>query len=112
VARPESAPVHSATTAPITATATAILAPLRKYGRAAGTSARVRVCTRLASMVRISFFSSGSTEPSPSKVLTVTGKKQTRAMIASFGPIPKPNQTTRIGAIATIGIVCEATSRG
>ena len=33
-------------------------------------------------------------------MFTVTGKKQTRAMIASFGPIPKPNQTTRIGAMA------------
>ena len=40
------------------------------------------------------------------------GKKQTRAMIASFGPIPKPNQTTRIGAIAITGTVCEATSSG
>ena len=45
-------------------------------------------------------------------MLTVIGKKQTSAMIASFGPIPKPSQTTRIGAIAIMGIVCEATSSG
>ena len=40
------------------------------------------------------------------------GKKQIRAMIASFGPIPKPSQTTRIGATTTIGTVWEATSSG
>ena len=40
------------------------------------------------------------------------GKKQISAMIASFGPIPNPSQTTRIGAIAMIGTVCEATSSG
>ena len=42
----------------------------------------------------------------------MTGKKQTSAISSSFGPSPKPNQTTRIGAIATGGIVCEATSSG
>ena len=45
-------------------------------------------------------------------MLTVIGKKQISATIASFGPIPKPNQTTRIGAMTMIGIVCEATSSG
>ena len=55
---------------------------------------------------------SGSTERRPSRVLTVIGKKQTSATITSFGPIPKPSQTTRIGAIATTGTVCEATSSG
>ena len=62
--------------------------------------------------MRIIRSSSGSTERSPSSVLTVIGKKQTSAMIASFGPIPNPNQTTRIGAIAITGNVCEATSSG
>ena len=45
-------------------------------------------------------------------MLTTIGKKQIRAMIAIFGPIPKPNQTTRIGAMTMIGIVCEATTSG
>ncbi len=40
------------------------------------------------------------------------GKKQIRATITSFGPIPKPNQTIRIGAMTMIGIACEATSSG
>ena len=77
-----------------------------------GASTRRRVCQRLASSVRIIFTRSGSTEPSPSSVLTVIGKKQIRAMIASFGPIPNPSQTTRIGATTTIGTVWEATSSG
>ena len=38
--------------------------------------------------MRIILIASGSTERSPSSVLTVIGKKQTSAMIASFGPIP------------------------
>ena len=62
--------------------------------------------------MRISLIASGSTERSPSRALTVIGKKQISATIASLGPIPKPNQTTRIGARTTIGIVCEATSSG
>jgi hypothetical protein len=33
-------------------------------------------------------------------------------MIATLGPIPKPNQTTRIGAITITGIVCEAITSG
>ena len=67
---------------------------------------------RSASSVRISFTASRSTDRSPSSVLTVIGKKQIRAMIRSFGLIPKPNQTTRIGATTMIGTVCEATSSG
>ena len=45
-------------------------------------------------------------------MLTVIGKKQISAMIASLGPIPNPNQTTRIGAMTMIGTVWEATSSG
>ena len=39
-------------------------------------------------MLRISLSRSGSTERSPSSRLTVIGKKQISATIASFGPIP------------------------
>ena len=35
-----------------------------------------------------------------------------RAITISLGPIPKPNQITRIGAITTIGTACEATTMG
>ena len=92
--------------------ATAIFAPLKMNGIAAAPRRAQGVRHGPASRVRIIRSRSGSTERSPSSVLTVIGKKQISAMIASFGPIPKPNQTTRIGAIAMIGIVCEATSSG
>jgi hypothetical protein len=42
----------------------------------------------------------------------VIGKKQIRAMITSFGVIPNPNHTTRIGAMTMIGTVWEATRTG
>ncbi len=45
-------------------------------------------------------------------MLTVIGKKQISAMIATFGPIPNPNQTTRIGAMTMIGTVWLATITG
>ena len=45
-------------------------------------------------------------------MLTAIGKKQMSAMIAIFGPIPNPNQTTRIGAITITGMVWEATTIG
>ncbi len=45
-------------------------------------------------------------------MLTVIGKKQISAMIATFGPIPKPNQTTRIGATTITGTVWLATISG
>ena len=75
-----SAPAHSPKTAPITATATAILAPLKKKGSAVGASTRRRICQRRASSVRIILITSGSTERRPSSVLTVIGKKQTSAI--------------------------------
>ena len=62
--------------------------------------------------MRSSLSWSGSTERSASSVVTTTGKKQTSAMIASLGTIPKPNQTTSSGAMTTIGTACEATSSG
>ena len=57
--------------------------------------------------MRSSLSWSGSTRPSASSVVTTIGKKQTSAMIASFGTIPKPNQTTSSGAMITIGTVWE-----
>ena len=44
--RPELAPAHSAKTAPITATAIAIFVPLKKKGRAEGSSTRPRITAK------------------------------------------------------------------
>ena len=106
------APTHSPKTAPITEITAAIFAPLKRKGSEEGTSTAHRIRERLASSVRIIRPYSGSTARRPSSVLTVIGKKQTSAITTSFGPIPNPSQTTRIGAIAITGIVCDAIRRG
>ena len=54
----------------------------------------------------------GSTDHSPSTVVTTTGKKLTSATTSTLGISVNPNQTTRIGATATIGTICDATSHG
>ena len=91
---------------------TATLAPLNANGRAVGISTRQSRPQRVRAEGAQHLDQIRSTERRPSSVLTVIGKKQISATITSFGAIPKPNQTTRIGARSTIGIVCEATSSG
>ena len=111
--RPSLEPAYSAKTAPMTATATAILAPLSAAGRAAGASAQRKACQRVAPSVRMQLALLGvDASPGASSVVTTIGKKQTSATIASLGRIPKPNQTTSSGAMITIGTACEATSSG
>ena len=85
---------------------------MKKLGSAVGASTRRKICQREASRLRIILIASGSAERRPSSALTVIGKKQIRATTTILGPIPKPNQTSRIGAMTTIGIVCEATISG
>ena len=48
----------------------------------------------------------------PATVDTTIGKNEIRNTIAIFGRMPKPSQTTRIGAIATLGMVCDITRNG
>ena len=45
-------------------------------------------------------------------MFTAIGKKATRAITITFGRRSKPVQITKIGAIATIGIIWETTSQG
>ena len=45
-------------------------------------------------------------------MLTTIGKKQTSPITTSFGPIPKPSQITRIGAITITGTAWVATTSG
>ena len=104
--------VVSAMNAPMTPTASAMRAPLSAAGSPAGSSAKRNACQRLASSVRMSFSCSGSTAASPSTVVTSTGKKQMRAMIASFGKMPNPHQNTSSTPITGIGSACEPTASG
>ncbi len=63
-------------------------------------------------MARSRAISSGSEDARPSAVLIVSGKKQKSTTMETVGVIPKPNQMTRIGAMASICIVCDATKSG
>ena len=110
--RPELAPDCSAKTAPITATMTAILAPVNTLGSAAGSSTWRNVRQRVASKVRISLISSPSTAANPASVVITIEKKDTSAMTRSLGSRPKPSQSTSTGARIGIGIVWEAISSG
>jgi len=51
-------------------------------------------------------------ERGPATVVTSTGKKQMRAMIASFGKMPNPHQNTSSTPITGIGSACEPTASG
>ena len=62
--------------------------PLNRKGSDAGSSAFHSRFGRDAPSDRISLSSSGSTDRKPSSMLTIIGKKQINAMIASFGPMP------------------------
>ena len=109
---PEFDPACSANTAPITATATAIFAPVNTPGSAAGSSTCLKIRVREASNVRISLISSGSTAASPASVVTTIEKNDTSAITTSLGRMPNPSQNTSSGAMIGIGIVCEATNSG
>src|SRR5439155_6167645 len=93
--RPRVARASSARTAPITATATAILAPDSRPGSAAGASTRRSVRQREAPKVRSSLPRAGSTDSSPSSVVTTIGKNVISATIASLGRMSKPHQKAR-----------------
>src|SRR5208282_6287115 len=81
-------------------------------GSAAGSSPKRNACQREASSVRSSLRCSGSTEASPSTVVTSTGKKQISAITTSFGNSPKPHQNTSSTPITGIGTACEPTASG
>ncbi len=67
---------------------------------------------RVASKVRISLSSCGSTVARPSSVVTTTEKNDTSATTTSFGRIPKPSQNASNGATIGTGIAWEATTSG
>ncbi len=72
----------------MTDTVAATFRPLNRKGSEAGSSTERSVRSREAPKLFISLSSSGSTERRPSSRLTVIGKKQISATMASFGPMP------------------------
>ena len=91
---------------------TAIRRPVKNDGRAEGRRTIRQMCLLFAPMLRSRAISSGSADAKPSAVLIVSGKKQKSTTMETVGAIPKPNQMTRMGAMASICMVCDTTSMG
>src|SRR5438105_1425195 len=109
---PEFEPTNSPTTAPTTAKVTDTLRPLKIDGSAVGSRNLRNTLNGFAPIDRARSMTSDSTDLKPCTVATTTGKKPSRNAAMTLGTIPKPNQTTNSGAIATFGIDCENTSSG
>ena len=102
--------------APTTLAVAATFSAEKTYGSEAGNFSFQSVAQRDAAYERISSSARGSRASRPRSVLIVTGKKVRYAAITATGiqtgsPLP-PSQITTIGAIARIGIVCDATTYG
>jgi hypothetical protein len=65
-----------------------------------------------AESTRISSIACGFTDSRPRTMLTRVGKKQISAAMAILGSMPLPNSSTRIGALATTGMVLMITTSG
>lgn len=103
---------NSPTTAPITDRGTAILKAAKRYGRQLGILSRKKISFLEALTERKNSKEFGFTERNPVSVFTRTGKNVISAAIDIFGPNPKPNQITRSGAIATIGVTLTINASG
>ena len=84
----------------------------KKYGIERGMPIFHRICSLRAPSERITSCSSGSMVASPVATLTTTGKNEIRKAVMIAGTVPMPNQITRIGTIATLGMALNATISG
>ena len=109
---PEFEPTNSPTTAPTTASVADTLSPLKMLGSACGRLNLTNICQRDARIERARSIISGSIDLKPITVATTTGKNPSRNAEITFGKMPKPNQTTKSGAIAILGTLWENTSNG
>src|SRR5271166_6654746 len=109
---PLTEPTNSPITAPMTASVTATLAPEKMNGSAAGNCTLANTWRGDARSARASSRSPGGVARNPVAVSTTIGKNATRNAIASLDSMPRPNQTRRMGAMATFGTDWVATSMG
>src|ERR1700742_5245669 len=109
---PELEPTNSPTTAPTTASVTDTFNPEKIDGIACGRLTAQNTCARLPCIARARSTISGSTDLKPCTAETTTGKKPSRNAEMTLGMMPKPNQTTNSGAIATFGTDWENTKSG
>src|SRR6516164_11794420 len=100
--------------APTIASGAAMRNAENRYGSDVGACSFQRMLQRLAAYERISSTARGSADCRPRSALIVTGKKvryaaSTDTASQSWMPFD-PRPTTTIGAIASNGIVCDATT--
>src|ERR1700682_1937235 len=109
---PELEPTNSPTTAPTTQSVTDTLRPPNRLGSALGSLILTKESSAEAFMDLARSRTSGSIDLSPTTVATTMGKKPSSKATTIFGKMPKPNQTTKRGAIATFGTLWEKTRIG
>src|SRR4030095_4958113 len=102
----------SDTTVPTNASVIATFSEAKKYGSERGSPTLVSTSSRVAPSAGSTSSSSGSSVASPVATLTTIGKKQIRNAVRTAGTVPMPNQTTRIGTNAALGMLLNATSSG
>lgn len=109
---PAEAPTHSPMTAPSGASGAATLSPEMSEGSASGTRSRVRICQWLASVSEAASRIVRSVRLRPSVKAEATGKKMMIAVMTTFEAMPKPNQSTRMGASTKTGNACNTRTMG
>src|SRR5258707_10434564 len=109
---PELEPTNSPTTAPTTARVTDTFSPLKIEGRAVGRRNFRNTLNGFAPMERARSITSLSTDLKPCTVATTTGKNPSKNAAITLGTMPKPNHTTKSGAMATLGTDWENTNNG
>src|SRR2546430_2463036 len=110
--KPRSAPVHSPMTAPIRARFSEMRAPEKRYGSALGTRRWRKISRPDAPRVSRNATSCRSAERRPTNEFTNIGKNVISAAMATLGAVPKPNQSVKSGATATIGVSFTRIARG
>ncbi len=89
---------HSPSTAPMSASPTAMRAAANRNGRAWGRRSRQKISRPLAFTLRSTSSVAGSTERRPATALNRNGTKHTRVVMAMIGLMPAPSQITKAGA--------------
>ena len=105
-------PSHSPTITPTTASVAATRAPAKMPPRALGSLINRSDWMREAPIARPSSRRPRSASRTATRVAIAIGKRVMSAQIAIFAVAPGPNQRTRSGPSARIGVDCAATRYG
>jgi len=104
--------IVSEITEPTKARVTATLSEAKKYGIECGRPTLSRMSSGRAPSERSTSLSSGSSVAMPVATLTTIGKNEIENAVRTAGTAPMPNQITRIGTIATLGMLLKPIRSG